>query len=124
MHMLCYHFREESEEGGEVSHALMTEIHTVRILCNSLCSEAMTWPSSRSESEDSLRVVEHPILQILHTTLGCCHSRPPGESNTWAQLKCLIFTFLVNSKFSYCTCKSTYVRTRSVSSIVEQGGYR
>ena len=108
----------ETEEGGEVSYAL-NDRNTYCKDFNSLYSKVTACLTKHSGRENSLNVVEQLFLQILHTTLGCCCSRPPGESNTWAQMKCLIFTFLVNSKCkcSYSTCKSTYVPGLSVSSI-------
>ena len=117
-HMLVRVATVETAEGGEVSHAL-NEWNTYCKVFNSLCSEVTVCLSKHSERENSLNGVEELFLQIPHTTLGCCCSRPPGQSNTWAQVKCLIFTFLVNSKctFSYSTCKSTYVPGLSVSSI-------
>ena len=92
MHMLCYHFRDETEEGGEVSHILNNRNRYCKD-CNTLCSKVTACLSKHLEIEKSLNVVEQLFLQILHTTLGCCHSRPPGQSNTWAEVKCFIFTF-------------------------------
>ena len=93
----------ETAEGGEISHAL-NDWNTYCKDFNSLCSKVTVCLSKHSESENSLNGVEQLFLQILPTTLGYCCSRPPGESNTWP--KCLIFTFLVNSKckFSYTSC--------------------
>ena len=65
-----------------------------------------------SESEDSFKVVEQVFkFSTLHLGAG-----PPGESNTWAHLKCLTCTFLVNS-----TCECMYVPGLSPPlTIVEQ----
>ena len=81
----------ETEEGGEVSHAL----NDWNMYCkdfNSLCSKVTACLSKHSEWE-LFKCCGTTLLVILHTTVECCRFRPPGESNTWAQVKCLIFTF-------------------------------